>query len=92
MAQGNHLLISPIEQVRRATRAANGYTSGSFDGGRSATSPAGSPDGRVVIEVRHSEETEARIVNNSVQRAKVEVVRDISRDTSMRRAVSRVSE
>ncbi len=92
MAQGKRLMIMPAEQVeQRLARAASGYVSGGaaqFMGGSGAG--ASSHDGHITIEVRHSPESEARIVANSVQRSKVEVIRDVGRDTPLRRAVGSV--
>jgi len=92
MAQGRRLMIMPAEQFEaRLNRAASGYVSGGTSSfGGSGSAGAHVADGHLVIEVRHSEAAEARIVSSSVQRAKVEVIRDVGRDTPLRKAVGSV--
>lgn len=47
--------------------------------------------GNIVVEIRHSPETEARIVENSVQGAVVRVTRDMGRNTQLREATRKIT-
>ena len=93
LAKGWRLMVLPAEQVeQRLTRAASGYVSGGtsqFVG--SANIGRGSEQDYTHIKIELSPELEARIVSESVRRSKVEVIRDVGRDTPMRKAVSSVS-
>jgi hypothetical protein len=56
-----------------------------------ASGGGGGANGRVVIEIQHSESAEARIVNNSVQNAELRIVQRANQNSPLRDAIKRAS-
>lgn len=77
----NRLAIMPEAGARRL---AAGGTSGEPGGG------GGQPGGLLHIQISHSESSKAEIVSASVERATIQVARDLSRDTPISKAARRL--
>lgn len=92
LAQGRSMVIMPAEQLGpRLQRAAAGYSSQGVPnaGGLNSGQGEAGPDGRVVIEVRPAPDAEARIVEQSVRRARVDVVEQAGNASALNKAIRR---
>ncbi|EEF62103.1 hypothetical protein [Pedosphaera parvula] len=89
LSQAN--LSRMVQGSGKATFAASGYmTAGVSETGLSVSRQTNQPDGRIVVELTPHPAYETRIIENSIQGARVAVASDLATDTPIRNQVKSV--